>query len=514
MTDQMSLADQKEVLVSVDIARNCQIKLLERVWRSFYNNVDSRDDLEKAAKLTYLLQSLEVEPREMITGLSHMDANYIIAVTALRDRYADPIKQTEVRLQKFFNLPSPRHNAKELCSFLMEYHKVREQMRHVGDFDASALTIRSVLVRKLSYQTFTEICDHVKDYNFSILDMDRALQYIIGNLEHAKLLLGDKTNVKSVGAHSQQDQKQRGNYNGLFCSSNHKAVDYTKYKTIQARKDRVISQRLCFNCLTPGHPSKNCRSKKTYHICHLHHHTSLCNQTQCNQSRGDTSQPSKNNQSSSSSRGSRQLQQHPQSQMKPSQNHQQPVVTQHKSNTQKQHASSTPSTSAHVTNINVSNFPHNVLPIAMLDVSYCYAKTFMRPFFYTDSQSSFVSPELVEKLNLPVIEQVPVHLSTFGNDTTLHFLDLVKIKVQMGKRHIPIKLLVHDSASMGYSNCPGIHNVVRMLEIQGHQLADRSITSDSLTGIELLIGVDYFAHFITRQKRASGVSLFVTRGEG
>ena len=247
ITDQMSQADQEEVLVNVDIARNWQIKLLEGVnsltvnqqasattpkkrhaklpeiklltlnenydewetfWSSFYNNVHSRDDLEKSAKLTYLLQSLEGEPREMIKGLSHTDANYIIAITALQDRYADPVKQTEVLLQKFFNLPSPRHNAKQLCRFLMEYRKVREQMRHVEDFDASALTIRSVLVCKLSYQTFTEICDHVKDHNFSILDMDRALQYIIGKLEHANLVLGDKTNVKSVGAHSQQDQKQ------------------------------------------------------------------------------------------------------------------------------------------------------------------------------------------------------------------------------------------------------------------------------------------------------------------
>ena len=127
---------------------------------------------------------------------------------------------------------------------------------------------------------------------------------------------------------------------------------------------------------------------------------------------------------------------------------------------------------------------------------------------------SFVSPELVRKLNLSVIEQVPVHLSTFGNDTTLHFLDLVKVKVQVGRRCIPIKLLVHDSASMGYLNCPGIYNVVQTLEKQGHKLADRNITSDSLTGIELLIGVGYFVQFITRQKRASGISLFVTRGGG
>ena len=183
----------------------------------------------------------------------------------------------------------------------------------------------------------------------------------------------------------------------------------------------------------------------------------------------------------------------------------------------KQHAPSSSvstTTSARVTNINVSNFPHNVLPTATLNVSYCHARTITRAFFYTGSHRSFISPELVRKLDLPVIEQVPVHLSTFGNDTALHFLDLVKVKVQVGRRRIPIKLLVHDSASMGYLNCPGIYNVTQALEKQGHQLADRNITSDSLTGIELLIGVDYFVQFITRQKQASGISLFVTRWGG
>ena len=70
----------------------------------------------------------------------------------------------------------------------------------------------------------------------------------------------------------------------------------------------------------------------------------------------------------------------------------------------------------------------------------------------------------------------------------------------MGGRRIPIKLLVHESTSMGYLNCPGIYNVAQTLEKQGHQLADHNITSDSLTDIELLIGVDYFAQFITRKK--------------
>ena len=114
-------------------------------------------------------------------------------------------------------------------------------MRHVEDSDASALTIRSVLIHKLSYQTFSEISDHVKNYNFSLQEMDSTLQYIIGKLEHAHLVFGDKTNVKLVGNHSQLNQSQGGNFKCPFCSGDHKEVDCNKYKTIQARKDRCES---------------------------------------------------------------------------------------------------------------------------------------------------------------------------------------------------------------------------------------------------------------------------------
>ena len=76
-----------------------------------------------------------------------------------------------------------------------------------------------------------------------------------------------------------------------------------------------------------------------------------------------------------------------------------------------------------------------------------------------------------------------------------------------------MKLLVPDQASMEM-NCPGIYEVTQQLERQGYQLADHCITSDALTGIEALIRVDYFSCFISRQKRARGVNLLVTRDRG
>ena len=41
----------------------------ETFWSSFRTNVDVRDDLERSTKFIYLAQSLEGEPKKMISGL-------------------------------------------------------------------------------------------------------------------------------------------------------------------------------------------------------------------------------------------------------------------------------------------------------------------------------------------------------------------------------------------------------------------------------------------------------------
>ena len=196
------------------------------------------------------------------------------------------------------------------------------------------------------------------------------------------------------------------------------------------------------------------------------------------------------------------------------------VVTPNKTNTS-QASSSTKASSqspavdtTYLTSVNSTSFPNSVLPTATLNVSYCDQQVNVRAFFDTDSHRSFISPEVVKRLNLRVIKQIPVNLSTFGNETESCMLDLVKVKVRLGKHKILITLLVHDSAAMGYFNSPGLFEVAQKLESKGFNLADHNITSDALTGIEILIGVDHFTRLIVRQKRSHGTSLFVTRGEG
>ena len=263
--------------------------------------------------------------------------------------------------------------------------------------------------------------------------------------------------------------------------------------------------RLCYNCLTSGHSSKTCRSTKTCRTCGSYHHSSLCFKAHSNSSDASNQNTSnsnsnvsqgKSNQSSTSTSSTNQRNFKAQAQTPPNK----PGVTPNKSNLSQASNQSPTIDTTYVTSVNFTSFPNNVLPTATLNVGYCNQQVNVRAFFDTGSHRSFISPEVVKRLNLQVIKQIPVNLSTFGNETESCMLDLVKVKVRLGKNKIPLTLFVHDSAAMGYFNSPGLYEVAQKLESKGFNLADQNITSDALTGIEILIGVDNFTRLIVRQK--------------
>ena len=201
-----------------------------------------------------------------------------------------------------------------------------------------------------------------------------------------------------------------------------------------------MSLKLCFNGLKPGHSSKICRSSRTCRTCGLHHHSSLCIKAHSKSNSSEASNPSTSNSNSVVSQGKS----NPSLTSTSSTNHHnakaqaqlhpnKPVVTPNKTNTSQ--ASSSPKVNSqspavdttYITSVNSSNFPNNVLPTATLNVRYCDKQVNVRAFFDTGSHRSFISPEVVKRLNFRVIKQVPVNLSTFGNETESCMLDLVKV---------------------------------------------------------------------------------------
>ena len=194
----------------------------ETFWSSFQANVDVRVDLEKTTKFIYLAQSLEGEPKEMINGLAINDDNYSVTLYILRARYGNESKQTNVLMQKFHTMSTPKHNSKDLRVFLTEYRKIKHQLSRVLNFQASELVIKSIVVRKLPFQTFDRICDIYVTHDFTLKQMETGIQHIVDKLEQAVLALAEGAVIKQVGVNSPTKQfKSKTNHRCSYCTGEH-----------------------------------------------------------------------------------------------------------------------------------------------------------------------------------------------------------------------------------------------------------------------------------------------------
>ena len=107
-------------------------------------------------------------------------------------------------------------------------------------------------------QTCEKVYDYSRDYNFSLEQMDVALQYTVDKFKHANLVMGEKTNVNSAEAKTQHQKQMGSQPTCTYCSGNHKAVECSKFKIINSRRDRIVAHHPCFNYLGVGHSSKTC----------------------------------------------------------------------------------------------------------------------------------------------------------------------------------------------------------------------------------------------------------------
>ena len=167
-----------------------------------------------------------------------------------------------------------------------------------------------------------------------------------------------------------------------------------------------------------------------------------------------------------------------------------------------------------VTSINTASpvsLPPSATPTAKVILSRNDRKISTRVFLDSGSQRSFISPKLVEQLQLPVVARIPIQITTFGSEIMAETLDLVKVKVKLGFKRVTMKLLVHEHAST-VINCPRISNVTETLLNSGVRLADDSVDCDMIRNVDVLIGVDYLPCFIMGQRRIKGVNLFVSSG--
>lgn len=107
---------------------------------------------------------------------------------------------------------------------------------------------------------------------------------------------------------------------------------------------------------------------------------------------------------------------------------------------------------------------------------------------------------------MPVVDQVSLSLSSFGNQPVNIICNIVRVVVRLGKSRVSILVVVYDKVNTVIKT-PGLSNVVNFLKQKGIKLADQFLDTDDVTNIGLVIGADYYHKFIVSSSKCTGINV-------
>ena len=244
----------------------------------------------------------------------------------------------------------------------------------------------------------------------------------------------------------------------IYCNSNHSPLYCQNVTDISQRRDIVKQSNRCFNCITQGHRSSQCRSTGRCRFCQGKHHSSLCVQ-----------------------------------------NHQSNVGHQNRASGYQNQEPRRTSTNFQSLNTAKSWEPAGsvLLQMAEAELSTPHGHKYVKAniFFDLGSQWSYCSKQVKDELGLQSIATDVLELNTFGRtDSTVSQSDVVTLQISKGE--FVKEITVHTIPSI-CNPLPSFKITKRKLnELGGIKLASPRCKYDGVHEISLLIGADLYWQFV------------------
>ena len=243
---------------------------------NFYHRVHKKSSFNDSLRMIHLINSLDGEAKKLVKSVGTNGYFYATALKVLKKDFGNPLVVSHLKLKKLFD--QKQINIKDKFGLRAFHQQLRICISWLSSIDYSTpLTSYENLVKPLAilpikYQS--DFFKHTKDFN--MLDgtinlifleewLEKQLQTIFNPL--ANILAAEiknKQNDKNPklvnaisGAAPKNDSKHqtksssKKKFTCWLCQNDHKLMfcDDFLNKDVKNRKQFVIDQKLCFNCL-------------------------------------------------------------------------------------------------------------------------------------------------------------------------------------------------------------------------------------------------------------------------
>ncbi|XP_041457552.1 uncharacterized protein LOC121409709 [Lytechinus variegatus] len=252
--------------------------------RSF-DSVIGSSSLDNNTKLLKLYHLCSGAAKDIIHCclMMHPDDGYLHARTLLTDRFGNAFKICDAWIKKITEGPVIQNDPKQLRDFADQLKTCGETLMAIGML--RELSCRSELVKiieRLPFHLKSRWVRHVK----SIRDVGRqptiqdAVDFITDAADELNdpvfgaLLTGGKKSGSTDKVRTMSGRGQVGVFttsanlstqNCIMCNASHDLFGCQEFKNMNPddRFDFAFKNRLCFNCLLPGHISSRCNINRT-----------------------------------------------------------------------------------------------------------------------------------------------------------------------------------------------------------------------------------------------------------
>ena len=247
-------------------------------WSGLFDVVVHQKPISDTEKMQYLKTSLTGQAKAAISGMGFSSQSYYHAWDILCEKYGRSDFIVNAQFKKILTHPPVRHDDStsivKFANVVTNVVNTLTQLGYTSDLEAEA--VLSSTTRKLSPQLREQWLQYMQDRrllrgNLIIFKEwlaskatihENLLAQTNSSFDRNKFQSRDKPKTSTFASNAEESSKPK-NFECPFKDGQHPIWTCEKFKSLKVneRREHVQKFRLCFNCLKPGHMSKDCRSR-------------------------------------------------------------------------------------------------------------------------------------------------------------------------------------------------------------------------------------------------------------